>query len=47
VRNTNAQRGEQVCFYNTNYAEGSLFRAALGNDARANGDCFVWDKVDS
>jgi hypothetical protein len=46
VRHTNAQRGEHVRFYNTNYAGGPLFRAALGNDARANGDGFVWDKFD-
>ena len=24
----------------------ALFRAALGDDARTNGDGFVWDKVD-
>lgn len=46
VRNTNEQRGDHIRFYNTQYTEGPLFRAALGNDARANGDGFVWDKVD-
>ena len=43
VRNSNEQRGDHIRFYNTNYNEGNLFRAALGNDARANGDGFVWD----
>ena len=46
MRHTNAQRGEHIRFYNTNYAEGPLFRTALGNDTRTNGDGFVWDKVD-
>ncbi len=46
MRATNEQRGAHIRFYNTDYLEGPLFRAALGNDARANGDGFVWDKVD-
>ena len=46
VRATNEQRGAHFRFYNTDFSEGPLFRAALGNAARTNGDGFVWDKVD-
>ena len=44
ARSTN-DRGDHIRFHNTAYHEGPLFRAALGADARANGDGFQWDRV--
>ena len=46
VRSTTVHRGDHIRFYATEYSEGPLFRAALGAEARANGEGFVWDKVD-
>ncbi len=35
-----------IRFYNTDFSGSSLPRRARQHDARANGDGFVWDKVD-
>ena len=46
TRVNSGPRGDHFRFHNTEFNEGPLFRAALGNEARANGEGFVWDKVD-
>lgn len=46
TRVNTGQRGDHFRFYNTEYNEGPLFRAALGNEARTLGEGFVWDKAD-